>query len=204
MTDTITPQRFDAPLLDADDTIRIIARHDALSQRRRFDAGFQEGRSEGFAKGAAEAEGAIDDHRRSAERLTALGNTLEQALHQLQAANHADTAVLEDGIVDIALRIAEAVIDREITDHALVVDSVRRSLQLSGRERAVEIRVHPDELGCLDEAIAAGLITLPANAELVADAAITRGGCIVDAGDTRIDAQVDSALERVRAALTTG
>lgn len=204
MTNEIIPQRFDAPLLSAEDTVRMVARHDALSERRRYDSGFQEGRAEGFARGAAEADGAIADHRRSAERLTSLGNALEQAIDAVQAGAAAETDMLEAGIVEMALQIAEAVIGREITDHALVAENVRRSIQLCGRDGPMEVRVHPDEVGCVEEAQAAGLLSWPRGAELVADAGVSRGGCVIDAAGARLDAQIEPAVERIRAALVAG
>ncbi len=200
-TTEIIPQRFDAPMLSAEDTVRMVSRHDALSQRRRFDAGFQEGRTEGFAQGAAEAEGAIADHRRSADRLGLLGNALEHAINDVQNSATAETETLERGIVDMAMQIAEAVIGREITDHEYVADNVRRSLQLCGREGPMDVKVHPDEVSCIEEATAAGLLTWPRGADLVADASVSRGGCVIDAGGARLDSQVEAAMDRIRAAL---
>jgi len=195
------PRRFDAPVLSDSDTLRVVARHDATSERRRFDSGFQDGREAGLASGRAEVDAAIHDHRHNAERLDALSRALEHALAQTQQREAEAIALVEDAVVELSVQIAESLVHREITDHGAVVDVIRHSLELCAGDDAVA-RVHPDDLACAVEARTSGLIEASSEVRLIADASVARGGCSVDAGAARLDAQIAPAIERIRNALT--
>lgn len=195
-------RRFDAPVLSDSDTLRVVARHDATSERRRYDMGFQEGREAGLTSGRAEVEAAINDHRHNAERLDALSRALEQALAQTQQREADAIALIEDAVVELSVQIAESLVHREITDHGAVIDVIRHCLELCAGDDAVA-RVHPDDLACAAEARTSGLIEESSEVRLVADAGVARGGCIVDAGAARLDAQIAPAIERIRTALAT-
>jgi flagellar assembly protein FliH len=54
-------------------------------------------------------------------------------------------------------------------------------------------RLHPSDAAVLAEA--------EAGVTIIADPAVEPGGCILEVGESRIDAQLGPALDRVRAAL---
>lgn len=202
MTHQTMPQPFDAPVLSDADTLRVVARHDATAERRRHDAGFQEGHAAGYAAGRADVDAAIRDHRRNAERLDSLCRALEAALAQTRQREEDAIAAIEDAVVEMSVRVAESLVHREITGHGAIVDVIRHCLELGGDGHAVT-RVHPDDLACVREAQQADLIADPSALHLVADPSVERGGCIVDVGSTRLDAQIGPSIERLRIALAT-
>lgn len=190
-------------MLSGTDTLRAVARQDATAERRRYDTGFQEGRAAGQALGKSEVEAAIEDHRRNADRLGALCSAFEAALAQMQQYEIDAVGAIEETVVELSINIAESLVHREITDQQAVIDVIARCLQLHGGDKPVA-RVHPDDLKCVVDARRAGLIGGDTTFELVADPGVQRGGCVLDGGSTRFDAQVGPAVERVRTALSAG
>ena len=87
----------------------------------------------------------------------------------------------------LGLAIAEEILGRElelVTNPAL--------------DAAVVARFHPDDLELIEPN---ALATLGREVELVADRSVERGGCLLDVGAMRVDAQLGPALQRVREAL---
>lgn len=195
------PARFDAPVLSGADTLRVVARHDATVERRRHDIGFRTGYEEGFARGSADVEAAIADHRRNAERLGSLCTAIEQAVASLRADDAEAIRSIEDAVVEMALGIAESVIGREVADGDVVAATIGRALRLRPPEGTPIVRVAPTDLAVAAEALDAGLIPSTSDVELVGDPTIAPGGCVVETDVSTVDAQVDEALARVREAL---
>lgn len=202
-TASTRPQRFTAPQLSGEDTLRVAARHDATAARRRYDAGFHEGHADGYAQGAADVNAAIADHRRNAERLASLCHAIEVAIAERSALDDGVLAAVEQAVLSMSLEVAEVVIGREVTERDLVVDTIRRCLAFDRPPGGVTVRVHPEDLACAREAVDVGLID-GTGADLVGDPTIERGGCIVDAPTVHVDGQLGPALARIRDALRTG
>ena len=77
---------------------------------------------------------------------------------------------------------------------------VSAALQLSAGSRRVEVRLHPADLQLLtsDQALStsSGLSTL-SDELLVADETLERGDCLVQTTDGRIDARLETLLDRI-------
>ena len=198
------PRPFAVPQLSDAETLRVVARHDAAVERRRYDAGFSQGHADGYASGVAAVEGAIADHRRNAERLDALCSALEGAIAEVRQNEIDGLAVIERAVAEMSLAIAETVLGREIDDRNVVVDSILRCLQLSPSDETIVVHVHPDDADCAVEAREAGLVGPVDGFTVVADASVERGGCVVDAGPAQLDGQLGGALARVRDAVLGG
>jgi flagellar assembly protein FliH len=108
------------------------------------------------------------------------------------------TAELETAASRLAFEIAEAVIGREV---ALAsnpgLDAVTRALALAPNAAEVTVRLHPDDAAAVEGWEGRAVTVVP-------DPTIERGGCLLDAGPSRIDARISSAIARVRAALELG
>lgn len=76
---------------------------------------------------------------------------------------------------------------------------VEEQLTRVRRARRAVLHVHPDDLAPLRTWLDAR--TAPTAIELVADAAVMRGGCVVVSDIGTIDARVETRLERLQAAL---
>ena len=157
-----------------------------------YDDGFQAGMAEGLAAGraaaAAEAAAAL-------ARAEALFGSLVEAADELRRRQALELKGLEDTLARTAFDLASAVVGRELQlSSSPGADAVARALALVPAGCMATARLHPADvasLGAPSEAVA-----------VIADPAIEPGGCILEVGDSRIDAQLGSALDRVRAALS--
>jgi flagellar assembly protein FliH len=162
-----------------------------LDEARRL--GFDAGRRAALEDAALRA----DEARATASKLSA------ERLMELSSAVAANRQAMADEIVseyvDLAFDLVRVLLDDELAlrDDA-TQRSVARALRLAPPDEEIVVRVHPN----------AGLSASELN-ELTAgcpisireDASIEPGGCIIEAGASRIDAQADTALERVRTEL---
>lgn len=158
------------------------------------------GYEDGFAAGRQEAM----------QLAQAQVDTANAALHDALAALHAATAALqarqevavaevEQRIADTALAIAEAVVGRELEIAAEPGrDALVRALRLAPERTDAIARLHPDDVDTVGDLAA---LTTERSITIVADAAVERGGCVLDVGACRIDGQITPALARVREVL---
>ncbi len=147
------------------------------------EEGFQQGHADGYAQGQAEVrrliaqiEGILDNFSRPLVRLE---NEVVGALGEL------------------SVRIAGSLIGRAYeADPALLVALVNEALDtVSGTQRDVEVRLHPDDIAAIN-----GLLSLPDGQRLSPDTSLSRGDLRVHAESVRIDGTLDA---RLRAALGT-
>jgi flagellar assembly protein FliH len=156
------------------------------------EAGYADGYAEGLAAGEAAAQAqAAALH----EGMRAALAGLQQAAADLRVREAASLADVADQAAALALDIAEAVLGREIASSADPGrDAIARAIGFVPEEGAVTVRLNPADHGRLGDV--ADL--LPGrDAALVADPSVGSGGCVVQVGATRIDAQISAALHRV-------
>lgn len=181
------------------------ARAEAVAQ------GHAEGHIAGYAAGLAVAEAeahvaaqrtvqqlAAAEARREAQLAGAL-QVLADAADAFRRKEAVSLAEVEDVVADLALGVARAVLARELeVTHNPGRDAVVRALALAPDDCPATARLHPDDAAALGplEGLAAGRALV-----VVADPAVERGGCVVDAAGRQVDAQLGPALERVAAAL---
>jgi flagellar assembly protein FliH len=171
----------------------------AAEERRGYDAGYQTGVAEGLAAGraAAAAETAAET-----ARLAALGRALAAAAGDLRHRQALELTGLEDALARAAVDLAAAIIGRELEITASPgADALARALALVPAGSVAVARLHPADAAHLggDDAAQAG--GAPSAVTIIPDPAIEPGGCILEVGDSRIDAQIGPALDRVRSAL---
>jgi flagellar assembly protein FliH len=150
-----------------------------------WETGLEQGYQEGLQRAAAEQVAAT-------ERLATL------AAEALTDA-HGFARALEEQLIELALAVAAKVVAHEVqTDPTLVVGVMRDTLAELQDATVVRLRVHPDdhdlvaphwERLCQQRGAEQGL--------LVADERVQRGGCLVETGVGRVDAQLDTRLARV-------
>ena len=167
----------------------------SAARRRAIADGHGEGYRQGFAEGRA--AGDADARGDLAFALTAL----HRAVEDLNRRDALGTANMIGEAVDLALAIAQTVIGRELE---VAIDPGRdalvRALELAPDRGAVLARFHPIDIELL---VDVEQITAGREVHLIADHSVERGGCILDVGAARIDAQIGTALERVRESLTS-
>lgn len=200
---------------------------EARAERDRIVAGAAEkGRADGLAKGLEEGrakgreEGraaAITEHRAELDRLQAAWTTAldEFAAQRQMLLNHAQADVLK-----LAALIAGRVVKRTIElDGRVIEDQLRAVLAAVTRSTELLLRVHPADIEVARNALPALVAAFEPvrGAELVADAALTRGSCIAlsrtasgdhagagSGGGGEIDASIETQLSRIIEAILPG
>ena len=144
----------------------------------------------GEARSVRDASTPLNPNIRSRSHpLNAALNTLAQPFAELDAE-------VEATIVTLAVTIARQLLfDALKVEPDRIVAVVRAGLlALPASERQVLVELHPDDLAIVREALSQA----PRQAwELRENAALTRGGCLIESQVSRIDASVENRLENV-------
>jgi|GEM_PF-2109024 flagellar biosynthesis/type III secretory pathway protein FliH len=179
--------------LEAENVVHAARREAERLHEEARQQGYREGYAAGCAAGRAEIEAQM---AAQIDRLAALAG---QATTDLRMALRA----AEDQLVRLALAIAQRIVLREVQlDRSIVVSLASRALEQLEAGVTARIRVHPDDLPVLEPWQArlngdarAGRI------ELVSDPRLMPGGCIVEAGNAVVDAQLQTLLHEAATAL---
>ena len=158
------------------------------------------GYSDGFAAGRQDAALAAQADTAAAAQAAATAlQALDAATAALQDRQTVAVADVEQHIVELAMSIAEAVIQRELAATTTPGrDALLRALALAPERVDAIARLHSDDLQTVGDLTA---LTAERQITLVGDDSVERGGCVVDVGACRIDAQISPALDRVRKSL---
>ncbi len=197
----------------------------AYSLSERIEQAKQSGYDEGYKKGFDDALSSIEADRLDATRklVEVLGNSVSL----LAESRHEVMAISSREVVDLACRIAEAILLRELAvSKNPGREALERALNIVPGGSDLVVHMHPDdiaELGDLSkwsgegrlgvgspgagadsrdvdnpgEGILGGGLLKGGNLEIVPDSSVERGGCVVQVGSCRIDAQWSAALQRV-------
>ncbi|WP_432484532.1 FliH/SctL family protein [Kineococcus esterisolvens] len=183
-------------------------------------AGMRQAAEEAAADRLAARQAAQDAARAlAAQQAAALAraeSAVRGAADALSAERLPTVAALADTVLELALELAGAVLDREVSLTASPVhDAVRRALRPLDDERPVTVRVHPDDLAALTgdgrtggdplgdqlkgtaPAADAGRVTF------LPDPAVSPGDAIARQGDTDVDAGLRASVARALEALVS-
>lgn len=130
-------------------------------------------------------------------------HAVREALAALDARDEAAFADVERTVAAMAVEIAEVLVGRHLEVADLpALDAVHRAFALAPRQSAAIVRLNPADAARLPEGGAELVDGLPGGTvTIVADPTIERHGCIVEAGNRTIDAQLGPALDRLREVL---
>jgi flagellar assembly protein FliH len=159
---------------------------EGLSPFEEFDRGLKQGR---------------EDARR--ELIPTL-NTLHQLIQSLQGQAQEHKIVLDRFATNLALRIAEQIIEREVAHPDVVRKMIATALSQIPIKNGLTLRIHPEDARMLEGLrgqILSGKTLLPENVHLIADASIARGGCSADTQAGNLDAKIETQLELLRKTL---
>ena len=176
----------------ADDAVKVdLAAQHALALHAARQAGYQDGYRDGLV--------ALDGFKQSyAAQTTAqvgvLMRSLDDALNGLQQDMARTLAVT-------ATHLARQIVRSELVTRPELVATVAHeaidTLLLSARH--ITLRVHPDDHTLVAQG--AGEVLAARGARLLGDAAMVRGGCLVESDIGVIDASLDARWRRAAAAL---
>jgi len=155
-------------------------------------AGLAEARAQALAEQQARAAHQLQQDAAVARTLAALADAAESLRATRAEALTCDSHVL----VAAALELAEALVGHDVAARTHPgADALERALAaLPDSRGTVTARLHPEDVAALSASTGEGV-------QLVPDASVERGGCVVQAGDAEVDSQVRAGLERVRAVL---
>lgn len=181
----------------------------ALAQSTRTSAraqgyaiGWSEGRQAAEERAGADVAAATrhhaeEDKRREAEHQIAI-DALFRAAERLTASTAQVCASVETQAVDVAMRLTETLVGRELELGTQPgADAIRRALSLLPGEPLVTVRLNPQDVpaSAVDDLAGTGV-------RVLADPALQRGDAVAEAADFVVDASIATALERVRKVLT--
>ncbi|MBK1648904.1 FliH/SctL family protein [Rhabdochromatium marinum] len=167
-----------------------IAAIEETAREMGYAAGFEQGFQEGSERGRREAE--QETQARADQELKASVAALESVAHQLSDPLSSAADDLEPELLLLVTTLARRVIMAELDSRIeLVREVLHQALQrLPSRHTQVRVRVNPEDLAVV-EAYAEDHAE---NIRWFADVDLTRGGCLVESGPSRIDARVETRL----------
>lgn len=172
----------------------------AEAEERARGAGWEQGVREGREAARREAaEQLVDITRRRQQEWARTLDALAVSTAALDARQGPDLDDIESRVARMAVEIAEVLLGRHLELGSWqALDAVRRALALAPRQSAAIVRLHPDSAQGLPDisgAMPGGSVTI------VPDPSVEIGGCVVEAGNRTIDAQLGPALQRLREVL---
>ena len=187
-------------------------REDAEEQERidlrqaESDALRQEGYAEGFAQGRAQAT--LEAQRQINDFIARQGQEAAQHFSGLftsaQSLLDDSEQVMAQGVLELACELARQVVRQELSVNPNVLQPViREALALLVAEtKSVAVRLNPLDLEVLEDVVKAEFPGL--SITFLADAAVTRGGCLVESAGTVVDGSVEKRWTRAVAHLGLG
>lgn len=150
------------------------------------------------------ATGVAESHDQAQAQVTRVLQALLAATASVQAHEQRWLGNVEENLAAIAVTVAQHLMHRELaSDPSVVTDLITRSLQAFPLEQRITVRLHPDDLLVVQDALEAGQIAGTGDREVrwQSDPHIVRGGCLVDGRERVLDGRIDTALERAYRAL---
>lgn len=176
------------------------AQQQAEQTRRKIE---EESRRKGYADGQREIHQLVE--KKLGEQLATLLPALAVAIQEIQHARQAWLTHWERSAVHLATAIAERIVRREIEQKPdITLGLVRESLELAAGSSTVRVLLNPEDHETLQPK--AGVLVREMGVlgacEIVADPAISPGGCRVETDFGTIDQQIEAQLKRIEAELT--
>ncbi len=154
---------------------------------------------EAFTKGYAQGERAGAEA--SASRAEAMLRRLAQTLDELQSLRRDLIRRTEREVVELSLAIAKKVLQREVSlDHDLMLAMARVALDRLADVDTASIRLHPDDYAGVMLGRGPSAVTTH-GVQIVADASVHRGGCVVQSEFGSVDIGVATQIDELTQAL---
>jgi flagellar biosynthesis/type III secretory pathway protein FliH len=153
--------------------------------------GFRAG-EEAARKQNAETTAAANEQFEQARRCN---SAIQEAVSQLKRADALSAEEAGREAVELAYRLCEQILEKELSRDGAVLDAVSRAMALLPSRDSGVLRVSPRDLEQVKEAVKeSGL-------KVVGDDTVLPGGCVAEAGQARVDVRWEAALIRVREVL---
>jgi flagellar assembly protein FliH len=163
----------------------------------------QEGYAEGFVQGHAQAT--LEAQRQIADFIANQGREAAQNFALLFTSVQAQQAdaeqVIARGVLELACELARQVLRRELSVEPQALQPVIREALglLMAESKSALVRLNPLDLEVLEDGVRAELSGM--SLTLLADAAISRGGCLIESAGTVVDGTLEKRWMRAIANL---
>lgn len=162
----------------------------ASLEREAFAKGYEQGERAGAEAGTKRAEAML---RRLAQTIEELADLRRTMIRQT-----------ERQMVQLSLAIAKRILRREVVlDRELTMTMARVALERLGDATAVTVRLNPADFEATFRRHDDLQTHTGARVSVVADAAISRGGCLVQSDFGYVDGSVDAQFQELARALLT-
>jgi flagellar assembly protein FliH len=179
-------------LLAARTQARAIAEAAEATAQARVAEAMRAGWDQGYAAGLEQAQQA---QAATTARLAAL-------IHGAAVAQEESLRNLDEAVVALALALTRQIVQHEVQiAPETILQVARAALRELSAEAEVVIRAHPGDVALLESR--RHQLDLPASVSVsvVADTDVAPGGCLIESGVGRVDATIDTQLERIGALL---
>jgi flagellar assembly protein FliH len=179
------------------------AREEKVKDDSVRQAGFTEGYSQGYAQGHAQAT--LEGQRQITEYISTQGAEAAANLAQLfgtaQAQLMESQQAMAKGVLELACELARQVLRHELSANPNALQPVIREAlgMLSTDTKAAAVRMNPVDIEVFEDTLREEFAGLALN--LVVDASITRGGCLVESAGTVVDGSVERRWQKAVASL---
>ena len=166
-------------------------------------AGHSQGYTEGFAQGHAQAT--LEGQRQITEFIATQGQEAAQAFLKLfataQTQLQESEQALAKGVLELACELSRQVLRHELaTNPNVLLPVVREALgMLAADSKAAVVRLNPVDVEVFSGVLKTEFANL--SLTLVPDAAVVRGGCLVESAGTVVDGTVQRRWQRAVASL---
>lgn len=167
-------------------------------------AGFDAGHAKGLEQGRIEA--IETETQRIADATATLREALVEMIGQVEGNRHEVIAEAKHGLLGLAVAIADRICRTRVcqtNDHLRPL--VEEVIDATGSQSGLVLRVNPADASAIETFLADLFATLTGDAasavRVIADASVSRGGCIAQRPTGRTDAQVETQIKRIVAEL---
>lgn len=204
-TEAAAPQGTGAPRAQpaANDTVNADPVEQTQAYAQGFATGYAEGHAQGLAAGHTEgvAAGQQAGHAEGMAQAQEARARLEALIPSLAENAGAQRQVVLDEVLSFALAVAQQMVGRALeVRRELVLPTIAAALErLPQMSQNVQLALNPLDLDTVRAFLADA--TTPATCTLVADPAITPGGCRLSTEQCDVDATVETRWRRLVANL---
>jgi flagellar assembly protein FliH len=170
---------------DFDRDRKELERHIEESRKLAYEEGFNQGKFNGHAEGMA--------------ILMEKAKIFDSLLLSFEVGVKGLDHIFEEQIVRLSIEIAKAVIRHELkTNQKQIEKVVKEALNcLPKHASGIKLHMHTEDIDLLKETLDAEILGKLKNLNFIADENLTRGGCILEAEDSYMDATVEARLKAV-------
>ena len=168
----------------------------ARGEKAGYDAGYAKGQGDGRTEALA------TETERLREATGSVREALIEVLKEIETHRNDLLAESRQDLLTLAVSIAERICRVRLADGT---DHVRPLLEEvidhAGTRNKLVLRIHPDDAAAAEEFLGELHVALAGDGssliKLIPDEKVTRGGCIAERTNGRVDAQIETQIERV-------